>query len=69
MSLSSFFCKKLNDFKYYYPLQLGVVAIEKGAFWSPSTMIANFTYYVIFSISPQYFVCKHLNRYTLYVGD
>ena len=23
---------------------LGVVAIEKGAFWSPSTTVANFTY-------------------------
>ena len=27
-----------------YPLHLGVVAIEKGAFWSPSTTVANFTY-------------------------
>ena len=27
------------------PLHLGVVAIEKGAFWSPSTMVANFTYF------------------------
>ena len=26
------------------PLHLGVVAIEKGAFWSPSTMVANFTF-------------------------
>ena len=26
------------------PLQLGVVAIEKGAFWLPSTTVANFTY-------------------------
>ena len=25
------------------PLQPGVVAIEKGAFWSPSTTVANFT--------------------------
>ena len=24
------------------PLHLGVVAIEKGAFWSPSTTVANF---------------------------
>ena len=24
------------------PLHLGVVAIEKGAFWSPSTKVANF---------------------------
>ena len=26
------------------PLHLGVVAIEKGAIGSPSTMVANFTY-------------------------
>ena len=25
------------------PLHLSVVAIEKGAFWSPSIMVANFT--------------------------
>ena len=30
-----------------HPLYLGVVAIEKGAFWSPSTTIANFTYLLI----------------------
>ena len=24
------------------PLHLGVLAIEKGAFWSPSTTVANF---------------------------
>ena len=28
------------------PLHLGVVAIEKGAFGSPSTMVANFTYFI-----------------------
>ena len=26
------------------PIHLGVIAIEKGAFRSPSTMVANFTY-------------------------
>ena len=26
------------------PLHLGVVAIEKGAFWSPSPKVANFTF-------------------------
>ena len=26
-----------------HPLHHGVVAIEKGAFWSPSTMVNNFT--------------------------
>ncbi len=30
------------------PLHLGVVAIEKGAFGSPSTMVANFTFYRFF---------------------
>ena len=28
------------------PLHLGVVAIEKGAFGLPSTMVANFTFYL-----------------------
>ena len=28
------------------PLHLDVVAIEKGAFWSPSTTVANFFYYI-----------------------
>ena len=28
------------------PLHLGVVAIEKGAFGSPSTMVANFTFFI-----------------------
>ena len=28
------------------PLHLGVVAIVKGAFWSPSAKVANFTYYL-----------------------
>ena len=28
------------------PLHLGVVAIEKGAFWSPSTMVANLYIYI-----------------------
>ena len=28
------------------PLHLSVVAIEKGAFWSPSTTVANFTYFI-----------------------
>ena len=29
------------------PLHLGVVAIEKGAFGSPSTTVANFTFYLL----------------------
>ncbi len=28
------------------PLHIGVVAFEKGAFGSPSTTIANFTYFI-----------------------
>ena len=27
------------------PLHLGVVDIENGAFWSPTTKVANFTYF------------------------
>ena len=30
--------------EYRPPLHLGVVAIENGAFWSPSTLVAYFTY-------------------------
>ena len=29
------------------PVHLGVVAIEKGAFWSPSTTVANLLFYSI----------------------
>ena len=29
------------------PLHLSVIAIEKGAFKSPSTMVANFTYFTL----------------------
>ena len=29
------------------PLHLGVVTSEKGAFWSPSTKVANFTYFYL----------------------
>ena len=35
-------------------LHLGVVAIEKGAFWSPSTMVANFT----FTLNGYAYICK-----------
>ena len=31
------------------PLHLGVIAIEKGALGSPSTMVANFTFYLLFN--------------------
>ena len=39
------------------PLQLSVVAIEKGAFWSPSTKVANFTYLYIY-------IYTHTNKQT-----
>ena len=32
------------------PLHLSVVDIEKGAFWSPSTTVANFTYFTYCSL-------------------
>ena len=34
--------------EYHPPLHLGVVAIEKGAFWSPSTMVDNYTFYLLY---------------------
>ena len=43
-------CLTLNNIRYVSRIKwsnsihLGVVAIEKGAFWSPSTTVANFTY-------------------------
>ena len=35
--------EKSRERSSVHSLHLGVVAIEKGAFWSPSTMVANFT--------------------------
>ena len=37
----------------YPPLHLGVVAIEKGAFSSPSTTVANFTLLYLYELSLQ----------------
>ena len=37
---------KVEQFRERPPLHLGVVAIEKGAFESPLTKVANFTYMV-----------------------
>ena len=39
------------------PLHLGVVAIEKGAFWSPSTTVTNFTNFTIL-FNPDYNLYK-----------
>ena len=36
------------------PLHLGVVAIKKGAFWSPSTTVANLTLFILEMNNPQY---------------
>ena len=38
--------KKQSRERSSTPLHLGVVAIEKEAFWSPSTTVANFTFYL-----------------------
>ena len=43
--------KRNNPGKGVAPLHLSVVAIEKGAFWSPSTMVPNFTYLVKWNIN------------------
>ena len=40
------------------PLHLGVVAIQKGAFGSPSTMVANFTYSLMYTAIIFPGVCK-----------
>ena len=32
------------------PLHIGVAATEKGAFWLPSTTVANFTFYLLESL-------------------
>ena len=37
-----------NGIAPYPTLPLGVVATEKGAFWSPSTTVANLTFYFLF---------------------
>ena len=37
--------------KLRHPLHLGVVAIEKGAFRSPSTTVANFTFTLLYIAS------------------
>ena len=34
------------------PIYLGVVAIKKGAFWSPSTPVARFTYTISYLPNP-----------------
>ena len=46
--------------EYRPSLDLGVVAIEKGAFWSPPIMVANFTFY-LFSLSLKDY--QNINRY------
>ena len=41
--------------EYQPPIHLGVVAIEKGAFWLPSTTVVNFTYiYIVVSTFSTY---------------
>ena len=40
------------------PLHLCVVAIEKGAFWSPSTTVANLTY-----ICKCIYICAYIHAY------
>ena len=38
------------------PLQLGVVAIKKGAFGSPSTKVANFTFTELITVAVAYII-------------
>ena len=41
-----------------FPLHLGVVAIEKGAFWSPSTTVTIFTYFISISAFIRLCTCR-----------
>ena len=51
------------------PSHLGVVAIEKGAFGLPSTMVTNFTtiYIYIYILLCIYIICNIYIIYTLYI--
>ena len=40
---------KVEQFRERSSTRLGVVAIEKGAFWSPSTTVASFTLLNVFT--------------------
>ena len=46
------------------PLHRGVVAIEKGAFWLPSTTVACFTsaYFTIIFVIPNYAVFPDMKK-------
>ena len=41
--------RAIKEKESHPPLHLDVVAIEKGAFWSPLTTIANFTYLCVYT--------------------
>ena len=45
------------------PLHFDVEAIEKGAFWSLSTMFANFTFYFFFLCQSEFWSCPWCNGY------
>ena len=40
--------EQFREKKYHPPLHLDAVAVEKRAFWSPSNIVANFTYFYIY---------------------
>ena len=47
LDMSLFNTQQYKGKEWHPPLHLGVVAIKKGAFWSPSTTVANFTYFYL----------------------
>ena len=49
------------------PLHLGVVAIEKGAFWSPSTKVANFTYFILVQLPSSFFSIRLFSVYLVHL--
>ena len=49
-------------------LHLSVVAIEKGAFWSPSTKVANFTFYLYIYMQNIYIYIWFNHIYMMFVS-
>ena len=52
--------KAIQGKEQHLPLHIAVVPIEKGAFWSPSTRVTNFTYFLYI-----YICIEELRQYIL----
>ena len=54
--------------EYHPPLHLSAVAIEKGAIGSPSTKVANFTYFYYAYKTCNFFRIGYVLKYFLYIA-